>query len=115
MPRNGRDLGGIARSTQDVGLGREAIKDVTKITAAVSAAERDDFITQKRRRHMTKLTWMLCLAIGCGSLAMAAGDATAGKAVYDKACKSCHGADGTPNPGIAKSMKVTMAHLGDAS
>jgi len=49
------------------------------------------------------------------SLAMAAGDATAGKAAYDKACKSCHGADGTPNPGIAKSMKVTMAHLGDAS
>ena len=62
---------------------------------------------------MTKVIRMLCLAIGCCSLAMAAGDATAGKAVYDKACKSCHGADGTPNPGIAKSMKVTMAHLGD--
>jgi mono/diheme cytochrome c family protein len=64
---------------------------------------------------MTKVIWLVCLAIGCGSLAMAAGDATAGKAVYDKACKSCHGADGTPNAGIAKSMKVEMAHLGDAS
>jgi len=64
---------------------------------------------------MTKVIWIVCLAIGCGSLAMAAGDAAAGKAVYDKACKSCHGADGTPNAGIAKSMKVTMAHLGDAS
>ena len=39
---------------------------------------------------------------------LAAGDATAGKAAYDKACKSCHGADGTPNAAIAKSMKVEM-------
>jgi mono/diheme cytochrome c family protein len=36
----------------------------------------------------------------------------AGKAAYDKACKSCHGADGTPNPAIAKMMKVEMKHLG---
>lgn len=50
------------------------------------------------------------LAVG---LALAAGDATAGKAVYDKSCKSCHGADGTPNAAIAKSMKVEMLHLGD--
>lgn len=47
-------------------------------------------------------------------LAFAAGDATAGKASYDKACKSCHGADGTPNPAIAKSMKVEMKNLGAA-
>jgi mono/diheme cytochrome c family protein len=44
---------------------------------------------------------------------MAAGNATAGKAVYDKACKSCHGADGTPNAAIAKAMKVQMVPLGD--
>jgi mono/diheme cytochrome c family protein len=48
------------------------------------------------------------------TLAFAAGDAAAGKAVYNKSCKSCHGADGTPNPGIAKSMKVEMKHLGSA-
>jgi mono/diheme cytochrome c family protein len=59
---------------------------------------------------MNKVIW---LAIISGTLAIAAGDATAGKAVYDKACKSCHGADGTPNAGIAKSMKVEMLHLGD--
>jgi mono/diheme cytochrome c family protein len=46
--------------------------------------------------------------------AFAAGDAAAGKAVYDKACKSCHGGDGTPNAAIAKSMKVEMKHLGSA-
>ena len=54
------------------------------------------------------------VGILAAGLALAAGDATAGKAAYDKACKSCHGADGTPNPGIAKSMKVEMKHLGSA-
>ena len=54
------------------------------------------------------------VAILAPGLAFAAGDATAGKAVYDKACKSCHGADGTPNAGIAKSLKVEMKHLGSA-
>ena len=42
---------------------------------------------------------------------MAAGDATAGKAVYDKSCKSCHGASGAANPAIAKMMKVEMKDL----
>jgi mono/diheme cytochrome c family protein len=45
------------------------------------------------------------------SLALAAGDATAGKAIYDKACKSCHGATGAANPAIAKMMKVEMKDL----
>ena len=53
---------------------------------------------------------LICLfsiaAIGLGA------DAAAGKAAYDKACKSCHGADGAPNPAIAKAMKVEMRHLG---
>jgi len=30
---------------------------------------------------------------------------------YEKACKSCHGADGTANPAIAKMMKVEMRDL----
>ena len=64
---------------------------------------------------MVKVVWLVCFAMVFGGLAIAAGDAAAGKAVYDKACKSCHGADGTPNAAIAKSMKVEMAHLGDAA
>jgi mono/diheme cytochrome c family protein len=40
-----------------------------------------------------------------------AADAKAGKDVYDKSCKSCHGADGTPNAGIAKMYKVDMKDL----
>lgn len=41
-----------------------------------------------------------------------AADAAAGKAPYEKACKNCHGLDGTPNAAIAKMMKVEMKHLG---
>jgi mono/diheme cytochrome c family protein len=46
------------------------------------------------------------------SLPLAAADAAAGKAVYDKSCKSCHGADGAGNPAVAKMMKVEMKPLG---
>jgi len=38
-------------------------------------------------------------------------DVKAGQAAYGKACKSCHGADGTANPAIAKMMKVEMRGL----
>ena len=43
-----------------------------------------------------------------------AADAAAGKAVYDKACKSCHGAAGVANPAIAKMMKVEIKDLSSA-
>lgn len=43
--------------------------------------------------------------------ALQAADVAAGKAAYDKSCKSCHGADGTANPAIAKMMKVDMRDL----
>jgi cytochrome c5 len=35
-----------------------------------------------------------------------------GKAVYDKSCKACHGAEGQGNPGMAKMLKVEIKHLG---
>ena len=44
--------------------------------------------------------------------AWAQGDATAGKAVYDKSCATCHAADGAPKAAIAKMLKVEMRHLG---
>ena len=43
-----------------------------------------------------------------------AADAKAGQAVYSKSCKSCHGADGTPNAAVAKMMKVEMKDLKSA-
>jgi mono/diheme cytochrome c family protein len=56
----------------------------------------------------------VAVLITSAGLALAAGDAAAGKAVYDKSCKSCHGADGTANPNIAKMMKVEIKDLGSA-
>jgi len=50
---------------------------------------------------------LAAFAAGAGSAA----DATAGKGVYDKSCKSCHGADGTPNAAVAKMTKVEMKDL----
>ncbi len=37
------------------------------------------------------------------------GFAQTGEATYKAKCQSCHGADGTPNPGIAKMMGVKPA------
>src|SRR5262249_9333041 len=57
-------------------------------------------------------TILTTLTLVCSSAAAAlAADASAGQAVYNKACKSCHGADGTANPAIAKMLKVDMQDL----
>ena len=40
------------------------------------------------------------------------GSSAAGKGVYDKSCKSCHGAAGQGNPAIGKMLKVEFRHLG---
>mgnify|MGYP002783603751 CR=1 FL=1 len=44
--------------------------------------------------------------------ALAAGDAAAGKGLYEKNCVRCHLIDGAPKAAIAKMMKVEMKHLG---
>jgi mono/diheme cytochrome c family protein len=64
---------------------------------------------------MTKAIGFFGLWLLAAGPALAAGDAAAGKAAYNKACKTCHGEDGAPNPAIAKAMNVKMAHLGDPS
>ncbi len=46
------------------------------------------------------------------SMTLFAGDEEAGKAVYLKKCKTCHGAEGQGNPGMAKVLKVEIKHLG---
>jgi len=57
--------------------------------------------------------WTLVLALACAlGTVYAAGDATAGKAVYERACKGCHGATGTANPSMAKVMNVEIKDLG---
>ena len=59
-----------------------------------------------------KLTNLALVAMFSLGLAYAAGDPAAGKTVYDRSCKTCHGATGEANPNIAKMMKVQIANLG---
>src|SRR5438270_3860675 len=66
-----------------------------------------------RRTNMRIILTTLTLA-GLSATAGLAADAKAGQAIYEKSCKSCHGADGTPNPAIGKMMKVEMKNLGSA-
>lgn len=61
---------------------------------------------------MKRLPMMFVTCAGLAGLAFANGGAQAGKAVFEKSCKTCHGADGRGNPAIAKMMKVTMRALG---
>jgi predicted CXXCH cytochrome family protein len=62
------------------------------------------------RRFMTTAI-VFC---GAAGMAYAGGDAKAGQPVYDKSCKTCHAADGSGNPNIAKMMKVEMRPLSSA-
>lgn len=57
---------------------------------------------------------ILIVVMASVSLAMAAGDSQAGKAIFEKSCRTCHGADGQGNPGIAKMLNVTMRSLGSS-
>jgi mono/diheme cytochrome c family protein len=52
------------------------------------------------------------------STAVFGADAAAGKAVYDKSCKTCHGPEGTPPAGMAKAMGIKdfkTTDFGDAA
>ena len=62
---------------------------------------------------MRKTLGIFSLAVLAASASYGA-DAKAGQSVFDKSCKSCHGADGTANPAIAKMMKVDMKDLKSA-
>lgn len=55
---------------------------------------------------------VLLLVVAVPALVLAAGDAAAGKVVYDKKCVTCHGKEGEGKDAIAKMMKVEMHPLG---
>jgi mono/diheme cytochrome c family protein len=62
---------------------------------------------------MRKILTAMTLSAVFTTAAFAA-DAAAGKAIYDKSCKGCHGADGTANPSMAKMFKVDIKNLSSA-
>jgi mono/diheme cytochrome c family protein len=57
----------------------------------------------KTMRSVVALAAMICAA---GSVSFAQ---SSGEAVYKANCQSCHGASGTPSPGMAKMMGVKAA------
>jgi cytochrome c553 len=62
----------------------------------------------KPLRRFTMRTLLIVLSFAA---TLQAADAKAGKAAYDKSCKSCHGPDGTANPAMAKMFKVDIKDL----
>lgn len=55
--------------------------------------------------------FIIVLGLATAGTMLHAADVAAGKAAYDKSCKSCHGVDGTANAAIAKMLKVDMRNL----
>jgi mono/diheme cytochrome c family protein len=51
-------------------------------------------------------SFLIVLGLAAAATSIQAADASAGKAVYDKSCKGCHGPDGTPSAGMAKAMNL---------
>jgi len=51
-------------------------------------------------------SFLVVLSFAAAAVSLQAADAAAGKAAYDKSCKSCHGPDGTPSAGMAKAMNL---------
>src|ERR1700733_6875394 len=62
---------------------------------------------------MRSILIVLGLAAAAATSIQAA-DAAAGKAAYDKSCKSCHGPDGAASPAMSKMMKVDIKDLKSA-
>lgn len=52
----------------------------------------------------------LAVMLACASLSFA-GDLAAGKVVYEKKCKICHGDNGEGNPDVAKKLKAEQKPL----
>lgn len=65
------------------------------------------------KRLVSKI-FAAAMITACCCVTCLAADSAAGKAVYEKKCKMCHGAAGEGNPGMAKALNVTIANLSSA-
>ena len=55
---------------------------------------------------------IVLVVLAVPALLLGAGDAAAGKAVFDKKCAMCHGTAGEGKEAMAKMFKVELHHLG---
>ena len=66
--------------------------------------------------RLPKLLKMSTFAVGFGLLALTSpavfADAAAGQTLFTAKCKTCHGATGQGNPGMAKVLKADIRDLG---
>lgn len=62
------------------------------------------------RQCLPFLTCMF-LSLPAQMVAMSGGDPAAGRAVYEKSCRTCHGAAGQGNPAMVKASKGAMQDL----
>ncbi len=65
------------------------------------------------RSMITTTALLAVMGLFC-PLSTWAADADVGKAVFAKKCRTCHGAEGQGNAGMAKVLKVEIKHLGSA-
>jgi mono/diheme cytochrome c family protein len=65
---------------------------------------------QSKRRQAMKIRagWMVVTMLAAAAATTALAQSS-GADTYKAKCQSCHGAEGTPNPGIAKMMGVKPA------
>lgn len=89
----------------------DALKVADEPAAANTGIRRALFVMKGGSKHLMRTILVTLSFISLSAAAALAADANAGKAVYDRACKSCHGQDGTANPAIAKMMKVEIQDL----
>jgi mono/diheme cytochrome c family protein len=67
---------------------------------------------KKEEVETMKLTvQVILLSIILPSAVLKGANIKNGKAVYDRFCSSCHGANGTPNPAVEKMFNVHMRNL----
>jgi cytochrome c553 len=101
MAVRGLEFSNPAKSVQDALL-HEAAHGWHACTSASRVIFRGVLTMSKTIRFHVALTAAI-LSAGVMSFAQA------GQATYKAKCQSCHGAEGIPNPGIAKAMGVKPA------